>query len=77
MLGGMERLGILPLLLSAIVVLRNWSDLTAAPTWLVLLAIMAAWMWIVGWWGAEFRRRLQLYEFLLEEALRQQATRPA
>lgn len=73
MLGGIERLGILPLLLSAIVVLRNWSDLTAAPTWLVFLAVMAAWMWIVGWWGAEFRRRLQLYEFLLEEALRQQA----
>ena len=77
MLGGMERLGILPLLLSAIVVLRNSSDLTAAPPWLVVLAIMAAWMWIVGWWGAEFRRRLQLYEFLLEEALRPQATRPA
>lgn len=73
MVGGMERLGILPLLLAAIVVLRNWNDLTVAPTWLVVLAIMAAWMWIGGWWGAEFRRRLQLYEFLLEEALRQQA----
>jgi hypothetical protein len=73
MLGGIERLGVLPLLLSAIVVLRNWSDLTATPTWLVALALMAAWMWIVGWCAAEFRRRLQLYEFLLEEALRQHA----
>lgn len=73
LLGGVERLGILPLLLSAIVVLRNSSDLTATPTWLVVLAIMAAWMWIVGWWAAEFGRRLQLYEFLLEEALRQHA----
>lgn len=72
-LGGIERLGILPLLLSAIVVLRNWSDLTVAPTWVVALAIMAVWMWMIGWWGADFRRRLQLYEFLLEEALRQQA----
>lgn len=69
MLGGIERLGLLPLLLSLFVVLRNWRDLLALPAWLALLAIMAAILWIIGWMGAEFRRRLQLYGFLLEEAL--------
>ena len=69
MLGGIERLGLLPLLLSLFVVLRNWQDLLALPMWLAMLGIMAAILWLIGWGGAEFRRRLQLYEFLLDEAL--------
>lgn len=69
MLGGIERLGLLPLLLSLFVVLRNWKDLLALPMWLAMLGIMAAILWVIGWAGAEFRRRLQLYEFLLQEAL--------
>lgn len=68
-LGGVDRLGLLPLLLSLFVVLRNWRDLLALPAWLAMLAIMAAVLWIIGWMGAEFRRRLRLYDFLLEEAL--------
>lgn len=69
MLGGIERLGLLPLLLSLFIVLRNWQDLLALPFWLAFLAAMAAILWLLGWAGAEFRRRLQLYEFILDEAL--------
>lgn len=72
MVGGIERLGLLPLLLSLFVMLRNWRDLLALPTWLALLALMLAMLWVIGWMGAEFRRRLQLYEFLLQEALHRQ-----
>lgn len=74
MLGGVDRLGLLPLLLSLYVVLRNWRDLLALPAWLAMLAIMAAVLWIIGWMGAEFRRRLRLYDFLLEEALQLKLT---
>lgn len=69
MLGGIERLGLFPLLLSLFVLLRNWQDLLALPSWLAMLAVMVAVLWVIGWLGAEFRRRLQLYEFLLDEAL--------
>lgn len=73
MLGGIERLGLLPLLLSLFVLLRNWRDLLALPFWLTMLAAMAAILWVIGWWAAEFRRRLQLYEFVLDEALHHQS----
>lgn len=69
LLGGIERLGLLPLLLSLFVLLRNWRDLLALPGWLALLGILAAILWLIGWAAAEFRRRLHLYEFLLQEAL--------
>lgn len=69
LLGGVERLGLLPLLLSLFVLLRNWQDLLALPGWLALLGIFAAILWLIGWAAAEFRRRLHLYEFLLQEAL--------
>lgn len=69
LLGGVERLGLLPLLLSAFVVLRSWQDLLSLPPWLGLLAFMAAFLWGIGWALAQFRRRLQLYAFLLDEAI--------
>ena len=46
------------------------DDLLALPLWLSVLGIMAAILWLIARMGAEFRRRLQLYEFLLDEALR-------
>ncbi len=73
-LGGIERLGLFPLLLSLFVLLRNWQDLLALPFWLAMLAVMAAVLWGISWLGAEFRRRLQFYEFVLDEALIEQNT---
>lgn len=69
LIGGIERLGLLPLLLSLFVVLRNWRDLLALPNWISFFAVMAAILWVIGWAGAEFRRRLQFYSYLLDEAL--------
>src|SRR5690606_25257255 len=59
MLGGIERVGLLPLLLSLFVLLRNWEDVRAVPWWLAILASMAAFLWVIGWFAAEFRRRMQ------------------
>lgn len=70
LLGGVERLGLLPVLVSLFVLLRNWQDLLGLPLWLTILGMLAPFLWFVGWLGAEFGRRLQLYAFLCEEALR-------
>lgn len=70
LLGGIDRLGLLPVLVSLFVLLRNWQDLLELPVWLAVLGLLAPFLWLVGWLGAEFSRRLQLYAFLCDEALR-------
>lgn len=70
LLGGIDRLGLLPVLVSLFVLLRNWQDLLHLPGWLVILGLLAPALWLIGWLGAEFSRRLQLYAFLCDEALR-------
>ena len=70
LLGGIDRLGLLPVLASLFVLLRSWKDLLDLPGWLAALGLMAALLWWLGWLGADFSRRLQLYAFLLEESLR-------
>ncbi|MDQ7758702.1 pyridoxamine 5'-phosphate oxidase family protein [Xanthomonas sontii] len=67
--GGMDKLGLLPLCLSLLVVLRNWRDLLALPAWLSVLAMFAAMLWMVSWLGANFRLRLHLYESVLAAAI--------
>ncbi len=70
LLGGVDRLGLLPVLVSLFVLLRNWQDLLHLPGWLAVLGLLAPFLWLLGWLGAEFSRRLQLYAFLCDEALR-------
>ncbi|NIJ73281.1 MULTISPECIES: pyridoxamine 5'-phosphate oxidase family protein [unclassified Xanthomonas] len=67
--GGVDKLGLLPLCLSLLVVLRNWRDLLALPAWLSILAMFAAMLWMVSWLGANFRLRLHLYESVLAAAI--------
>jgi hypothetical protein len=69
LLGGIDRLGLLPILASLFLLFRNRQDLLQLPGWLAALGAMAAFLWLLGWLGAEFSRRLQLYASLLEEAL--------
>ncbi|MCI2263555.1 pyridoxamine 5'-phosphate oxidase family protein [Xanthomonas indica] len=69
LVGGMDKLGLLPLCLSLFVVLRNWRDLLALPAWLSILALFAAILWMISWLGAHFRLRLHLYESVLAAAL--------
>lgn len=68
--GGIERLGLLPVLVSLFVLLRNWQDLLDMPGWLVVVGLLVPALWLIAWLGAEFSRRLHLYAFLLDEALR-------
>ena len=70
LIGGIDRLGLLPVLVSLFVLLRNWQDLLHLPGWLAILGLLAPFLWLIAWRGAEFSRRLQLYAFLLDEALR-------
>jgi hypothetical protein len=69
LIGGIDKLGLLPVCLSLYVVLRGWRELLALPSWLSILGIMAAILWIIGWLGASFRLRLQLHEALLVDSL--------
>lgn len=75
LVGGLERVGMLPILLSLIVLLRDWESLLDTPLWLAMLALMAPILWFIGWVANEFRRRLQLYEFLMYEAKLLKASR--
>lgn len=75
LVGGLGRIGILPIVLSMIVLLRDWESYLDTPLWLAMLALMAPILWFIGWVGNEFRRRLQLYEFLLSEAKRMKTVR--
>lgn len=70
LIGGIDRLGLLPVLVSLFVLLRNWQDLLQLPAWLAMLGLLAPILWLIAWLGAAFSRRLQLYAFLLDEALR-------
>ncbi len=72
LLGGV-RLGVLPVVISFFGLLSNWEDLLTLPAWLVVLGLVAPIVWLIGWLGTEFGRRLELYAFVIEEALRQQS----
>ncbi|MCW0396234.1 hypothetical protein NB696_002363 [Xanthomonas sacchari] len=69
LVGSLDKLGLLPLCLSLFVVLRNWRDLLALPAWLSILALFAAFLWMISWLGAQFRLRLHLYESVLAAAI--------
>lgn len=72
--GGLERLGVLPVLVSVWLFLRNWKDLLDMPLWQLLLGFGLMLFYVVMTVGNLKRIRLQLYESLLAEAL---AIKPA
>lgn len=73
--GSFERLGILPVMLSLAILLRNLPDLLDMPFWSSMLAMMAAAFWLIAFAAGEFMRRLDLYVYLLDEAQHCQADR--
>lgn len=73
--GSFERLGILPVMLSLAILLRNLPELLDMPFWSSMLAMMAAALWLIAFAAGEFMRRLDLYVYLLDEALQCQADR--
>ncbi len=70
MVGGMERLGLVPVFVALGTFAANWEGALALPGWALALGLLAPVFWLFGWFGADFTRRLQLYAFLLEEGLR-------
>lgn len=71
--GSLERLGVLPVLVSAWLFLRNWKDLLDMPLWQLLLGVGLMLFYAVMTVGNLKRIRLQLYESLLAEALAMKA----
>lgn len=67
--GGLERLGVLPVLVSAWLFLRHWSDLLGMPAWQLILGIGLIVFYFAMMVANLKRIRMQLYESLLSEAL--------
>ncbi len=72
--GGLERLGVLPVLVSVWLFLRNWKDLLDMPAWQLFLGVGLLLFYVVTTVGNLKRIRLQLYESLLAEALAMKST---
>ena len=66
--GGLERLGVLPVLVSALLFARNWDDLLDMPYWQLMLGFGLILFYFVMMVGNVKRIRLQLYESLIGEA---------
>jgi hypothetical protein len=68
-IGGLERLGVLPVLVSAYLFFRNWDELMDMPYWQIMIGFGLILFYFVMMVANLKRIRLQLYESLLTEAL--------
>lgn len=69
LVGRVEKLGILPVMVSLFLLLRNIGDLTSIPLWQIVTALFLPITWLIGWLAASMRLRMRVYTFLLSEAL--------
>ena len=67
--GGLDRLGVLPLLFAVGIQVKAYSDSSQLPLWQAGLAMFFAITYLIGMVGQLMRLRLQLYESVLCEAL--------
>lgn len=67
--GGIDRLGILPVLASIYLFMRNWRDLLSTPLWQLALGLLLVLLYVVVTTASLMRIRLQLYESMLSDAL--------
>jgi hypothetical protein len=67
--GGVDRLGILPLLFAMGVQFKAYNDAKELPLWQAGLGLYFAVTYLVGIIGQLMRLRLQLYEVVLSEAM--------
>ncbi|MCD9085603.1 hypothetical protein [Stenotrophomonas sp. SY1] len=72
--GGVERLGMLPVLVSMFLFIRQWKDLLGMPAWQVVLGVFLILLYLVVSVANLMRIRLQLYQALLLEAEKRKAT---
>ena len=69
LVGSLDKLGVIPLLIALGIVLRDYGDPTAIPTWLAVLGMFLVITYLIAWVAAHMRLRVQLYETVLSEAL--------
>jgi len=67
--GGLDKLGVLPLVVALIIQTKVYSDWDTIPKWQVFLALFAAITYLIAFIGTLMRLRLQLYEAVLAEAV--------
>lgn len=66
--GGLDKLGLLPVFVSAFLFIRQWNDPLAMPAWQVILGAFLVLLYVVVSSANLMRIRLQLYQSLLIEA---------
>lgn len=67
--GGLERLGVLPVLVSTYLFFRNWHELMDMPYWQLIIGFGLILLYFIMMVANLMRIRLQLYEVLFTEAL--------
>ena len=70
--GGVDRLGILPVLVSVYLFIRNWDQLLTMPGWQVILGIFLILLYMISATGSLMRIRLRLFESMLMDSMKLQ-----
>lgn len=68
--GGIERLGILPVLVALAIQARVAAEVPDIPKWQLILGLFAGITYLIALVGSLMRLRMQLYEMAVTEALR-------
>lgn len=72
--GGLERLGVLPVLVSAYLFFLNWNELMDMPSWQIIIGFGLILFYFMMMVANLKRIRLHLYDALLTEALAMKAS---
>ena len=73
--GGVDRLGMLPVLVSAFLFIRNWKQPLDMPAWQILLAVFLLGLYLISATGSLMRIRLRLFESMLADSLAIKSTK--
>lgn len=72
--GGLDKLGLLPVIVSAFLFIRQWSNPFAMPAWQAILSVFLVLLYFIATNANLMRIRLQLYHSLLVEAGKRKAS---
>lgn len=71
--GSLDKLGVLPLIVALAIQFKVYADWESVPQWQVFLGLVAGITHLIAFVGSLMRLRLQLYEAVLAEALRDES----
>lgn len=71
--GSLDKLGVLPLIVALAIQFKVYADWESVPQWQVFLGLVAGITYLIAFVGSLMRLRLQLYEAVLAEALRDES----